>query len=74
MEGQLWPRALCYGRRAKKEQLQCGEGLELWVGVTGRMEFDASVHEEATQVTEQLKHTNSRREEMAQWEKNICCS
>lgn len=36
------------------------------VGVTGRLEFDASVHEEATQVIEQLKHTNSRANEMAQ--------
>lgn len=36
------------------------------VGVTGKLEFDASVHEEATQVIEQLKHTNSRADEMAQ--------
>lgn len=36
------------------------------VGVTGKLEFDASDQEEATQVIEQLKHTNSRADEMAQ--------
>lgn len=40
-------------------------------GVTGRLEFDASVHEEATQVTEQLEHTNSRADEMAQRERTF---
>lgn len=40
-------------------------------GVTGRLEFDAFVHEEATQVTEQLKHTNSRADKMAQRERTF---
>lgn len=41
------------------------------VGITGKLEFDASVHEEATRVIEQLKHTNSRADGMAQRERTF---
>lgn len=41
------------------------------VGIPGKLEFDASVYEEATRVIEQLKHTNSRTYEMAQREKTF---
>lgn len=41
------------------------------VGIPGKLEFDASVHEEATQVIEQLKHTNSMANGMAQRERTF---
>lgn len=46
-------------------------GTGVAVGVAGKLEFDASVHEEGTQVIEQLKHTNSRTEEMARRERTF---
>lgn len=70
MEGQLWPGAsTVLWKKDKEGAIAMRGGTGVAVGVTGGLEFDASVHEEATHVIEQLKNTYSRAEEMAQQER-----